>query len=32
VFILGTLVAAWPEPETEPEPARVRAGAAPVGA
>ncbi|HSB90356.1 MAG TPA: heme lyase CcmF/NrfE family subunit [Anaerolineales bacterium] len=32
VFILGTLVAAWPERETEPVPARVRAAAAPVGA
>jgi cytochrome c-type biogenesis protein CcmF len=32
VFILGTLVAAWPERETEPVPARVRAAAAAVGA
>ena len=30
VFILGTLIAAWPERETEPAEARVAAGAAPA--
>ena len=32
VFILGTLVAAWPERETEPAAARVRSAAAPARA
>ncbi len=30
VFILGTLVAAWPEPETEPAAVRARPGVAPA--